>query len=1433
MFSVRFVGVQSYLANRFVNAYVSDCASSFQIKYLDTDFFQSIRLKNLEVKDSRNEAFITVEELRVNFKSLVDLRKNLEFDGLNLLNPEFNIRVYKGDSSSNFKQWLNCFPESESKKDIRLLFTNSEVLNGSFSYVNENRLEKTSVGKINYNDLSLSNLNFNSDQFELLNDSVFASVNMLSFTEKSGFFVSNFNSKAIYINQNSISTEDLQLSALSSDLNFNELSFNFNNYSNFSHFIDSVNIQSKIDESNLQLNDLAYFYQPFDSIIEQFSVSGNIDGTVSNLQLSEAIINKVSEHPLIFNGDAHMNGLPDINNTFFTVTSDKLIVDKYAIENLELLKLAKLNIHLPNNISRLGRVEAKGDFKGYLQGFMSKFDISTDLGNLRTDLNFYYDGFEDQIVYDGNISTKSFNVGKLYGVKEIGRIAANANINAKGLTIDALRTEIKSSISSFEINNYSYNGINIEGVLQKNLFDGIATINDENIKASYKGDINFKDAVPHFDFDVMLSHARLDKLNLYKEQSDLSLKLLVHGKATSIDDFSGIFKMDSIYYSQNELDYHLDSVVLISSREDQQKHISFNSDIADADLSGNFYLSHIPDIFYSLMAEVMPKKIRPKDSYNISDHENLKFRFNLKDLSAVSTLISEDLYVSKNASFSGEYDSDSDFFDFYSNIDFVEYAGLKLYGISLDTYLSELYEVELYIDSVSHMEVLVPNVSIFSAVYEDNFGLQAHWKGNKLKGFINGSGYWDEIGLFHFDLTKSDIETPQQKWNLVTDANLKEIDSMSFKLSGLMLQNGDQNININGLISHKPTDDLSIEINNVSLNDVVPVKSIKLDGNLNADIKISSILNQPRFRGNLNTDLIINDFELGKLELKTGRLNVRNNINILGVFQQSGKDVIGIRGRYNTEQQALKLNYIFNKLQVSPIEPFLPETLSDLEAEISGNLSMSGTITKPEINGNLELDNGRLKINELNTEYTFNGDLKVEPDLIYATSAYAFDENSTQATVLSASFYHDNFTDYSYEFSVHMNEPFLALNTTYDDNSLFYGTAYATGFVNVSYDKYNLLEIDVDAQSEKNTNITLPLYGAEEVSIGNFVSFVDFSDTSKIINEEISLSGITMNFNFLATPEAQLNLVFDDVVGDKITTYGTGNIFMEVDQYDHFKMYGQYELDGGEYLFTLKNVINKKFELAKGGTLNWYGDPYNAEIDVDAVYNVKASVSDLVPEENARHEVDCYLSLSNNLFSPAIGFEIQVPDAPEKVQSALRSAISTQEELNRQFFSLLLINKFLPRQNSAIGGSIESGVSTSTSEVLTNQLSQILDQWWEGVDIGVNYESGDELTNDEYAVALSTQLFNEKLSLSGNFGVSQNQNVSEDNNNLIGDVMIEYTLDEKGTFKLKAFNQSNSYDPTRSFQGDYTQGVGLSYQKSFDEWNELEFWLKFKQWIKK
>ena len=332
---------------------------------------------------------------------------------------------------------------------------------------------------------------------------------------------------------------------------------------------------------------------------------------------------------------------------------------------------------------------------------------------------------------------------------------------------------------------------------------------------------------------------------------------------------------------------------------------------------------------------------------------------------------------------------------------------------------------------------------------------------------------------------------------------------------------------------------------------------------------------------------------------------------------------------------------------------------------------------------------------------------------------------------------------------------------------------------------------------------------------------------------DVRTNGVEMNFDVEVTPDAEIQLIFNSQMGDIIKAIGVGDLSVQIDRKYNIEMYGNFTIEKGDYLFTLENIINKRFSIEKGGTIQWSGDPYNAMIDLTAVYKVKTTLKELFVNENSnidltrRIPVDCIIYLSDNLMQPNIGFDIYLPTVADEVQNEVDLLIVTEEDVNRQMISLLMMGNFYTpdilsgnRTTSTTSAMLGSTAGELISNQLSNWLSQISDNW----NFGVNWRPGDEITNDQVELALSTQILNDRVTIDGNIANNANGQQTANTAGFVGDFDVNVKLTDNGKLQLKAYTHSN--DDLNDDTASNTQGIGLTYREDFNSLKEL--WQKFK-----
>ena len=441
-----------------------------------------------------------------------------------------------------------------------------------------------------------------------------------------------------------------------------------------------------------------------------------------------------------------------------------------------------------------------------------------------------------------------------------------------------------------------------------------------------------------------------------------------------------------------------------------------------------------------------------------------------------------------------------------------------------------------------------------------------------------------------------------------------------------------------------------------------------------------------------------------------------------------------------------------------------------------------------------------------------------------------FDESGNRS-VMQGIIKNRYFRDFDFDLSLQA-ENFNFLQTREVHNQAFYGDAMASGLIRFDGQPGNL-HLVVSAKTEKGTHIFIPINQGRDLQENNFITFIQpdslvVEDIDVVPSYTVNLEGLRLDFDLEVTRDATVEIIFDPKVGDIMSANGSGNIQLTLDQQNNFQIFGEYIIEQGDYLFTLQNIINKRLSVQRGGRITWNGDPTGAVINVNAIYDTRAVPGVLVPDptENLkkRMPVDCYLVMEGSLLSPLLKFDIKLPTAEEETRNVVRNAISTEEELTKQFLSLLVINNFsAPSTTSGGSGSTGAGMAGVTaSELLSNQLSNWLSQISNDFDIGVNYRPGDEISSDQVEVALSTQIFDDRVSIHTNVDVSDkssNTAPKQRTNTIAGDFDVDVKLTDNGKFRLKAFNRYN-YDQLYN-SAPYTQGVGFVYREDFNNLGEL------------
>jgi hypothetical protein len=723
---------------------------------------------------------------------------------------------------------------------------------------------------------------------------------------------------------------------------------------------------------------------------------------------------------------------------------------------------------------------------------------------------------------------------------------------------------------------------------------------------------------------------------------------------------------------------------------------------------------------------------------------------------------------------------------------------------------------------------------------------------NKGSIIANGSFEKKSAGqknaMLKIGLEPADVYVRNNLWKI--NPSIVSIDSNSVRVDQLSIRNDKNYFLIDGTLSVNPSDTLHLEFNGISIDPLNNLyeRQMKYDpnmvklnliGTVNGKISLTNIYKNFMFESDIRVrNFSILGGQFGEMKIGSVWNNVKKVADITASNNLEGKKMIDITGSYDPSTLLADLTAKADKLPVDILNPLLKIFASGITGTASGKVRFEGEFATPTLTGALMGENVSMKIDYLQTRYTFNDSIRFDKEGIKFNNIKSLDDKGNSAFV-NGTVYHRYFKDFTVDLTIKANDC-MVLNTRPKDNDMFYGTAYASGLTTIKSNGTSL-SFDISAKTGKNTKFFIPLNKGLSVSERSFIKFEDSNPdkpkTPTVVKAQPSnpgKAGMDINFDLEVTPDAEVKLIFDSKIGDEMRGTGNGNLNISLTKNGEFKIYGDYNIEDGDYLFTLGNIVNKKFIVQNGGKISFNGDVQDADIDIKAVYKTKAPLSDIMrgisndPKFTQKIPVECQLNLTGNLYNPVVGFDIYLPTADEETRAYLRSMIKSDEEMSRQFLFLLVMNSFYAdptvagnSQTTADMGSATVGVTTT--EMLSNQLSNWLSQISKDFDVGVVYRPGSTAmpNSQEVTVALSTQILNDKVVINGNFdyGGSQSMTSSTTGSNAIsGAFDVEVKITEKIRFKV--FNRSN--DNIYIDNGiQYTQGVGLFFKQDFNKLKDL------------
>ena len=1412
-------------------------------------WWDAVSLEEVRILDHHDSLMVDLREVYIDFsiKGLFD-RKNPAVDQIKMEEGNVRLLFHPQESYLNISEFIarinDLFPgapRDPEKEPVKFTITNINFKNTSVDILNYGATPVTDG--FDYNNLNFRNLIADADNFYSKGPEIGFKLNYLRGLEaNSGLEFQQLKTIFTYT-PTFMEFDELYLRSNQTEIK-EYLLFSYESLDALSNFNQEVNLTARLDETILHLRDLRIFAPSLPEFDDKITLSGEIGGTVEKL-FSEQLLIRFGQRSALF-GKFDIDGLPYLDQTFF----------KMSLMN-SILNSADLAPYISEDsrqeLNKFRDIRFDTDFSGYLDFFTANGNFRTAIGTLIGRLN--YRKVNNESTYNGRVELRNLDMGILLEDRErFQKVNLTGNIRGRGWTLANALLEVDANIRSAGINGYNYVNIQTAATYGRDLFKGNLKVNDPNLKASFDGVLDLRQQKDSIQLQVKIDTAFLKELNFVDRETFVSGEIEMDTKGITLDDIEGIARFKNVNLSYEGRNLYIDNFFFQSLFTESSRLISLNSDLLVASINGNFRVAQLIEDVQDLSSEYLAILTNATDKIEFQnkkeiDPYNIDINLNFIDINPIINLVEPRISISKNTLIEGAFyqTTDNTILNFFSSIDSIYYQENFFFNNNIDFNTSKLVNSS---DVLASFYIYSKTQQLRSGLTFDNLAIEAIWDENQVdlsysQDQLQSGSYIrvdNEITIFpdHTEIvfSPSELKILDKIWRFDPN-NQIFITGNNILVDNLKLFNQAQFISLAGQISaSNPEAVLGLEINQLNLDFFNTLSTKDFQGIANGQFALSNFYQSLLVVGELRIDeMLINNFLIGDILAST--YSAENNINLEIENIRNSQKVIEIKGYLgnNEEEQNIGLNASLKDANLSIIEPFLSDYITQIDGTVTGDFSIEGSLNFPVINGTGRVNEGKLLINYLNTYYTIDGNLLSTLNEISFRELVIQDVNGNRAR-MRGGISHDYFSDFILDIRSNL-ENFQVLNTSIRDNDLFYGTAYATGTLEI-FGAANNLDIIARATSQPNTRIFIPFGTSSTQAKEDFITIINVRDSSKVAAsfedsiEKLAINNVRMNFVLDLTPDAYAEISIDPRTGESIQGRGRGVLTLNIDTQGNFSMNGNYEITEARYNFSLYNIINKEFIVQPGGRISWFGDPFEGIMDIKAYYQESVSLQNLQNNPNAtiddpqmrrRWPLRVLMDLQGNLLSPEITFNFDFGQFPSEgnVQtyiSAFQNRIANDEqEKNRQVFSVIMMRSLSPEgQFSGV-----SNIATSNlSQLLSSQLNSFIAQVDQNLEVDIDLANLDQSALETFQLRVAYTFLDGRLRVTRDGGFTDLQG-NADLNSIAGDWQAEYLLTEDGRYRMRIYNRNNfnTFTSLSLARNVATYGVSLSQNLSFNSFSEL------------
>ena len=1424
--------IQTYIGGCVADALCDKFGTKVKVGRVDLGFINRLILDDSYMQDKNGEQMLRVSRISVKINLLALANGQIEITSAQFFGLHANLYKATPEAKPNFQFVIDALASKDSTKQktpLDLQINSLIIRNGEISYRVLSRPSRP--GKFSADDINARNISAHIIINRITDDSLNVKVKRIAFDERCGFKLKSLSLSAIACRtKTKIENFKLELPATLIQIPSLQASYRMKNGQ---IEMPTLQFDGSIKAPYISPSDLAVFVPTLTRLNMRPALDIQFNGTGSSLTVNKISINTTDGSlQLVANGG--VKNYP-ANPSWYT-NIDQLKAGQQAISNIYAVATGK---NVPNIIERLGNVQITGYVGGDKKNIAYEGKLHTSPGNL----TLAFDKRGDKIT--AHMETVRFNIGSLVNDNKLGHISANLNVH--GSSKDNFAAQ--GRIYDFDYNGYKYRSLNLNATYRNKRLEGKANIDDPNVQLTAIGTFVNNGAKPNLQLKANIAHFEPNTLRLTDkwQQTAFAANIACDIKGSDINNADGSIELHDFAMRGPETEYNINNVSVKTGYNNGNHFLDVDSDFGTIDINGHFSYNTIVRSVLNMVAAKLPTipglTHKPQREFN-----DFTLNASLNSTEWMNRLLGIPLEIHRPLNISGEIDDKNEKINLWCDVPSFTFNGNRFSDAFINVESpSDTLKADIRIKKLADRGKYMA-LHLNAGASDNHLNTSLSFSNNErhpLKGIINSSTVFakDEEGVStaYIDVLPSRATIGDTTWHVAPSSIIYSKNKL--QVNSFSVSHDNQMLAINGTATKSENDSLLVTLNDIDVSyvlNLVNFHSVDFLGMASGEARIAGAFSEKPL---LSADVIVKDFKfetgrMGTLYANVGYNHEEGNIEINAVAKDEDNRRTDINGYVSPKHNYIDLAIDAHRTRAEFMESFCGSFMDNVNADINGNVNVVGPLNNINLVGKAVVD-GSVRLSALNTTYWMRGDsVTFVPDEIKFKGDTLYDRNGNIG-IMTGSIYHKHLTNLSYALKVKAKN-LLAYDTHSFGDNTFYGTAYVTGDCDIK-GKSGEVVIDIDAVPEKNS--ILVYNAADQSSIGstdfitwkdNNVEETDSTDTEH--NNKVDIStNIRLNFLINCNPNATLKLIMDEKTGDYITLNGDGVLRASYFNKGSFDIYGNYIVDHGVYKLTIQNIIKKDFTFQKGGSISFGGDPYNAALNLKALYVLNSvSLADLnigrsFSNNNVR--VNCLMNITGNPNSPKVDFDLDMPNMSNDIKQMVYSLLNAEEEKNQQVLYLLAVGRFMAQNNnnnatgetpqySQTSLAMQSFLSGTISQQLNSVLSNVINSnnW----NFGANISTGTEgFNNAEYEGMLSGSLLNNRLLFNGQFGYRDNANATT---SFIGDFDLKYLLFPNGNLAINVYNKTNDRYFTRNSLN--TQGLGVIMKKDFTRISDLFFWRK-------